>query len=817
MASISTDTQSFVLDGRRRWFVIGAIDYARTPRALWEERLRAGKQAGLNCISVPMNWSLHEAIPGKFNFKDELDVAAYISLIGEMGMHCFLKPGPFIGSGWDAGGLPAWLARRDGMIERSAEPGFIERCSKWIRAVMKQVKDLQVTGPDGGGPIALIQSEHEWFCGDDAVGSAYLGALIRFFRENGAKVPIVNSNNLYQGVEGEIDGWNGRDNLLAVLRQLAQVRTDSPRVVTELPLGKALSWGDDATPELTPRQALHRVAQAFSAGAHCNIGPFHGGTTFGFGAGRELWREAAFNTTSHDCNAPLTEAGGRSELYDALKRVCFFASSFERVFAGLDPTSRPISIDPAGLASMGASKRATSAISVLHAQGTQGSIAWVFGDDSAKANNGRPTLTLTDGSSLGVDLTGQPVVWCLLDAILSPRATLDYCNLCAFTVVGDVFVCYGPPGAEGRLSINGSALEVEVPGGKTPLVVNHEGVTVVVIAESMIDATYADDEAVFIGCAGIDAGGAPISHPKHRRCVRVGADGAQSNIAMSPPARAPRPITFGEWDRADVDSFINGDSDRYATIDGPDRLERLGAPTGYGWYRLHIKSAATKKTNAAMVESADRLHIACNGEPLGVFGVGPSAELDPPALPLKKGANTITILADNMGRASEGFMLLEPKGVYGSLYEVKAFAAGRASMVTAKPLRPLDFRSPLWRVHDDERTDPVRAAWTFTHRKKTPILLTIDQSPVRGLVVLNDEPIHWIKGGAPLKLALTSDLLRQGKNELHIAVLGDMQSVYKDLVAATKFREGVTDLAARAQWAFARWEPPTSGQYEPCL
>lgn len=814
MATISTDTQSFIIDGKRRWFVIGTVDYARVPRELWADRLRAAKQAGLNCISVPMNWSLHEAIPGKFNFKDELDIAAYLQLIHEMGLFCFLKPGPFIGSGWDAGGLPAWLARREGMAERSAEPGFIECCSKWIRAVMKQVKDLQVTSSGDGGPVALIQSEHEWFCGDDAAGTAYLGALIRFFRENGAKVPIVNSNNLYQSIEGEIDGWNGRDNLLAILRQLAEVRTDSPRVITELPLGKALSWGDDPAPELSPTQALHRVAQAFSAGAHCNIGPFHGGTTFGFSAGRELWREAAFNTTSHDCNAPLTEAGGRSELYDSMKRLCFFASSFERVFAGLDPSRRPISVDPSGLDSMGAGRRATTAISVLHAQGTQGSIAWVFGDDNPSANNGRPTLTLTDGSSLGVDLTGQPVVWCLLDAILSPKATLDYCNLCAFTVVGDTFVCYGPSGAEGALSINGSALAVDVPGGKTPVIVEHEGVTVVVIPEKMIDATYADEHAVFIGCAGIDAEGEPIPHAKHRKCIRVDASGKKSNVTMATPTKAPKAITFGEWDRAGVDDFIDGTSERYAVIDGPDRLEKLGVPSGYGWYRLNIKATATKKTNAAMVESADRLHIAVGGEPLGVVGVGPDADLDPQALPLKKGENAVTILADNMGRAAEGFMLLEPKGVYGTLYEVKQFAAGRATMVNGKPLRPLDFKSPMWRVHDDERTDAKRAAWSFTHRKKSPLLLTMDPAPVRGLVVLNDEPIHWIKGAAPLKLALTSEMLRQGKNELQIAILGDMESVFKDLVAATKFREGVTDLSDKAEWAFARWEPPTAGQYE---
>jgi len=36
-------------------------------------------------------------------------------LIGEAGLWCILRPGPFIGTGWEFGGLPAWLMQREGI------------------------------------------------------------------------------------------------------------------------------------------------------------------------------------------------------------------------------------------------------------------------------------------------------------------------------------------------------------------------------------------------------------------------------------------------------------------------------------------------------------------------------------------------------------------------------------------------------------------------------------------------------------------------------------------------------------------------------
>jgi beta-galactosidase len=120
MPTISYDGQSFIIDGRRVWLVSGAIHYARVPRGLWRSRIRAAKQAGLNCIETYCFWNVHEPQPGVFNFEGDADIRAFVEMIASEGMMCILRPGPYICAEWDFGGFPAWLNRVEGLKLREA-------------------------------------------------------------------------------------------------------------------------------------------------------------------------------------------------------------------------------------------------------------------------------------------------------------------------------------------------------------------------------------------------------------------------------------------------------------------------------------------------------------------------------------------------------------------------------------------------------------------------------------------------------------------------------------------------------------------------
>ena len=53
MANVSLDERGLIVDGKRRWLMSGTIDPARTPAALWPDRLRSAAAAGFNAVLVP--------------------------------------------------------------------------------------------------------------------------------------------------------------------------------------------------------------------------------------------------------------------------------------------------------------------------------------------------------------------------------------------------------------------------------------------------------------------------------------------------------------------------------------------------------------------------------------------------------------------------------------------------------------------------------------------------------------------------------------------------------------------------------------------
>lgn len=70
----------------------------------------------------------------------------------------------------------------------------------------------------------------------------------------------------------------------------------------------------------------HEVTQALdamlAAGANVNFYMFHGGTSFGFGAGANIdGKMYDPNPTSYDYDAPLTEAGDPTDKYFEIKNI----------------------------------------------------------------------------------------------------------------------------------------------------------------------------------------------------------------------------------------------------------------------------------------------------------------------------------------------------------------------------------------------------------------------------------------------------------------------------------------------------------------
>lgn len=820
MPALTYDGRSFMLDGRRLWLVAGAVHYARIPRELWRDRLLSARAAGLNTIVAPVFWHRHEARPGTFDFKGDNDLRHFVELIGQLGMHCVLKPGPYVGEHADAGGLPAWLLAA-GHVPRRASGSFLEACSRYLTKVADQVRDLQATSPKGG-PVVLVQNESAWTCGDDKAAVAYLGELNRYLREAGFSVPILNTHNLWQGIEGEIDGWSGSGDMLSTVRQLAIVRPGQPRLV-EMRVGVPAIWGVDDSGAPDPRAVQHRLAQVLAGGGQFAVCPFHGGTNFGLWGGRTLDGPAGFVAASHDHHAPLSETGRRGPLFHAVRRIATFASRFGRVLANLDPSFQPIAAAPASDGSSGTC--------IVHASGSQGGVAFVFAD-SGGSGGGAAKLLLANGATLPVPLPASPVqaaAWCLFGASLGGRTTLDYCNLSAFTLVGRVFVCFGPAGAGAHLSIGGAPLQTVVPSGKAPAVIEHEGVVVVLANEEQIDTVFDSADAVYLGVSGLDAAGKPLALPHSRHATRIGADGKMSEVSASPaPAaawarHAPSRVNLSHWTTAGTQDYADGSSARFASVPGPAELAGLGAPYGLGWYRVKFKPPSAGRTVLAFPGGGDRLHVYLDGEEMGVAGLGPGATRDL-TVTLKRRPQTLVVLAENLGRLSEGASLGEPRGLVGHAWAVKPIRAGRPALATGEPVDPLSFRTPLWEVHAGDATHPERVTWTIRHKHKTPILVSFERFTARGLLVVNGKAVRFLERGSADRVLLDPEQLSRGNNTIQVALLqepvgpggeiADPAALLKSFAESVEFLEGVENLTEKGEWAFARWEPPTASHFK---
>jgi len=189
MAVLTYNNREFLLDGKPYTIVSGAMHYFRIPKEYWRDRLTKLKECGFNTVETYTCWNLHEENEGEFNFSGMLDISKYIGIARSLGLNVILRPGPYICSEWEFGGLPAWLLRYKDMDIRCNDPVFIEKVRSYYHALFDQVRPHLSTN---GGNIIMVQIENEYGSfGDD---KDYLRAVVDIYRECGVDVTLFTSD-----------------------------------------------------------------------------------------------------------------------------------------------------------------------------------------------------------------------------------------------------------------------------------------------------------------------------------------------------------------------------------------------------------------------------------------------------------------------------------------------------------------------------------------------------------------------------------------------------------------------------------------------
>ena len=313
--------KDFVRDGKPIKIISGAVHYFRNMPDTWADIFKKLRACGCNCVETYCAWNAHEKQPGVFDFAKNLDIAKFIEMAGEAGLMVIVRPGPYICSEWDFGGLPWWLQREQGLEIRCMNPVYIRYFNRYLDRICDKIRPYLATN---GGPVIMVQCENEYGSyGDD---KEYLAYLRDGFRARGIDVPLFTSDggDAHHLLDGTVDGVLSTVNFGSHVKENFMVHDvlfpDSPKMCMEMWDGWFDAWGDEVH-HTTDAETYAKIAEEMLEKGSLNMYMFIGGTNFGFTAGANHYEKYTPDVTSYDYDAPLTECGDVTEKYLALRRI----------------------------------------------------------------------------------------------------------------------------------------------------------------------------------------------------------------------------------------------------------------------------------------------------------------------------------------------------------------------------------------------------------------------------------------------------------------------------------------------------------------
>ncbi|KPJ15058.1 Beta-galactosidase, partial [Papilio machaon] len=309
----------FVLDGKPLRIISGSLHYFRLPAAYWRDRLRKLKAAGLNSVSTYVEWSYHEPEEGQYIFEGDRDVARFVQIAAEEGLHVLLRPGPYICAERDLGGLPYWLLGKYPNIRlRTVDKDFIRETEVWMAKLFTYLKPLLL---GNGGPIILVQVENEY--GSYGRDKKYMGAVRDILLKHvGDKALLYTTDGTDPSMflSGSIDGavptidFGSYSDVGRAKRTFRRYFPHGPLMNSEYYSGWLTHW-NESLQQISGRHLVETLRVLLDNQFNVNFYMFFGGSNFEFTSGANYDRSYLPDITSYDYDAPLTEAGDPTEKY----------------------------------------------------------------------------------------------------------------------------------------------------------------------------------------------------------------------------------------------------------------------------------------------------------------------------------------------------------------------------------------------------------------------------------------------------------------------------------------------------------------------
>lgn len=321
MSNFTIEKDGFRLNGEPFRIIAGAIHYFRVPAEYWRDRLVKLKACGFNTVETYVAWNMHEMTEGEFDYEGMLDIEKFLEIAAELGLYAIVRPGPYICSEWDFGGLPWWLLKNDELQLRCMEKNYLAAVDRFFDDFIPRIVKHQITK---GGNVILVQVENEYGSyGDD---SEYIRYLAKGMRDRGIDVPFFTSDGAeYQMLTGgtvpEIHKTaNFGSRAKEQFARLREYQPDGPLMCTEFWNGWFDHWTENHHSR-DPQDAANALDEILSMGASLSAYMFHGGTNFGYMNGANDYDKYEPTVSSYDDDAPLNECGEPTEKYYKFKEV----------------------------------------------------------------------------------------------------------------------------------------------------------------------------------------------------------------------------------------------------------------------------------------------------------------------------------------------------------------------------------------------------------------------------------------------------------------------------------------------------------------
>ncbi|MEO8110259.1 MAG: beta-galactosidase [Ginsengibacter sp.] len=165
--------------------VMGELQFSRTPRSEWEDRILKMKACGINIICTYLIWIHQEEIEGQFDWSVDRDLRSFVELCAKHHIFVYLRIGPYAHGEVRNGGFPDWLVKKENMKRRSNDPAYTQYVEKYFAQIGLQVKGLMYKD---GGPVMGVQLENEYTHGKE--GESHIIWLKNTAIKYGMDVPM---------------------------------------------------------------------------------------------------------------------------------------------------------------------------------------------------------------------------------------------------------------------------------------------------------------------------------------------------------------------------------------------------------------------------------------------------------------------------------------------------------------------------------------------------------------------------------------------------------------------------------------------------